>query len=155
MLNKEQLPQNDRLAGFLRESINTFIGRLNIPERTSDAHLDRMHYEEWVRFCLATSLVPDILAAACAVFDFDADVINERMPALLEQGLTAVPTNAAFISDAMAGLPDHRRMQIVVENLRGGRGDWTWEHEVRCALDDALCQTLDIPEPAEQDIWDW
>ena len=70
MPDQDQFSDNDRLASFLRESINTFMGRLDIRERTSDAHEDRVHYEEWVRFCLVTSLVPDVLAAACAVFGF-------------------------------------------------------------------------------------
>ena len=155
MSDHDQFADRDRLVGFLRESIDRFMGRLNIPERTSDAHEDRVHYEAWVRFCLATSLVPDILAAACATFDFDADVINERMPALLERALTPVPMDAAFISDVMASLPDHRRMRVVAKNLHRGRGDWTWANEVRRAFDDALCQTLDIPDPSDQDVWDW
>ena len=69
MLDQEQFPDNDRLSRFLRESINRFMARLDIQERTSDAHDDQVHYEEWVRFCLVTTLVPDVLAAACAVFD--------------------------------------------------------------------------------------
>ena len=40
------------------------------------------------------------------------------MPALLEQALTPIPVDAAFIGDAMARLPDHRRMRVVAENLR-------------------------------------
>ena len=154
MLGQRHFPDNDRLGSFLRESIDRFMGRLNIPERTSDAHEDQVHYEEWVRFCLATWLVPDVLATACAVFDFDADILNERMPDLLERGLTLVPMDAAFISDVMTRLPDHRRMQIVVENLHRGLGDWTWAHEMRHAFDIALCQTLDIPDPPEgHDQW--
>ena len=154
MPDQEQFPDNDRLASFLRESIDNFMARLDIPERTSTAQDDRVHYEEWVRFSLATSLVPDVLAAACAVFDFDGDVLNDRMPALLERALTPIPADAIFIRDVMARLPDHRRMRVVAENLHLGRGDWTWEHEVRHALDTALCQTLDIPDPPEQDGWD-
>ena len=155
MLNTEQLPQNDRLARFPAGEHQHFHRPHEYSGTVLRAHLDRMHYKEWVRFCLATSLVPDILAAACAVFDFDDDVINERMPALLERALTAVPTNTAFISDAMSGLPDHRRMRIVVENLHGGRGEWTWAREVQHAFDDALCQTLAIAEPAEQSVRVW
>ena len=155
MPDMEQFQANDRLTSFLRESINRFMARLDIQERTSAAHEDQVHYEEWVRFCLVTSLVPDILAAACAVFDFDAEVLNDRMPALLEGALTPIPVDAAFIGDVMARLPDHRRMQVVAENLHLGRGEWTWEHEVKHSFDTALCETLDIPDPPEEDGWDW
>ena len=154
MPDQDQFSDNDRLASFLRESIDRFMNRPDIPERTSDAHGDRVHYEEWLRFCLATSLVPDVLAAACGVFDFDGEVLNDRMPALLERALTPIPMDALFISDAMARLPDHRRMRVVAGNLRLGRGDWTWEHEVRDSFNAALCQTLDIPDPPEEDGWD-
>ena len=75
-------------------------------------------------------------------------------PALLERALTPIPMDALFISDAMARLPDHRRMRVVAGNLRLGRGDWTWEHEVRDSFNAALCQTLDIPDPPEEDGWD-
>ena len=66
MPDMEKFPDNqdrDRLATFLRESVDRFMVRLDIKERTSAAHEDRVHYEEWVRFCLVTSLAPDILAA--------------------------------------------------------------------------------------------
>ena len=155
MPDQDQFSDNGRLAGFLRESIDRFMARLDIQERTSAAHDDRVHYEEWVRFCLVTSLLPDVMATACAVFDFDAEVINERMPALLERSLTPIPMDASFISDAMARLPDHRRMRVVAGNLRLGRGNWTWEHEVRNAFDTALCRAMDIPDPPEQDGWEW
>ena len=71
-MTDHEFPNNqDRLALFLRESIDRFMARLDIEERTSVAHEDRVHFEEWVRFCLVTSLIPDVLAVACAVFDFD------------------------------------------------------------------------------------
>ena len=145
----------DRLAPFLRESINRFMARLDIQERTSDAHEDRVHYEEWIRFCLVTSLLPDVLAAASAVFNYDAEVLNEKMPALLERALTPIPVDAAFINDAMSRLPDHRRMKIVAANLHLGRGGWTWAHEVRHSFSNALCHALDIPDPPEEESWDW
>ena len=151
----QEFPDSDRLAGFLRESINRFMARLDIRERTSPAHEDRVHYEEWVRFCLVTSLVPDVLAAACAVFDYDSQAINERIPALLERALTPIPVDAAFINDAMSRLPDHNRMKVVANNLHRGRGGWTWAHEVRHSFSNALCETLDIPDPPEEEGWDW
>lgn len=36
----QEFPDSDRLATFLRESIDRFIGRLDIKERTSDTHED-------------------------------------------------------------------------------------------------------------------
>ena len=151
----QEFPDSDRLATFLRESIDRFMGGLDIKERTSDTHEERVHYEEWVRFCLVTALVPDVLAAACGTFDFDAEVINDRMPALLERALTPIPVNAAFIDDAMSRLPDHQRMRVVAANLHMGRGGWTWAHEVQHSFSAALCQTLDITDPPEEESWDW
>ena len=77
------------------------------------------------------------------------------MPTLLERALTPIPVDAAFINDAMSQLPDHRRMQVVAENLHLGREEWTWEHEVKHSFDTALCETLDIPDPPEEEGWDW
>jgi hypothetical protein len=153
MQSQERFPDNDRLARFLRESVDRFMERLDIRERTSDTHEDRVHYEEGVRFCLVTSLVPDVLAAACGVFDFDAEVINHRIPALLERALTPIPMDAAFISDAMARLPDHRRMRVVAENLRLGRGAWSLADEARDSFSAALYQTLDIEAPPIEGDW--
>ncbi len=154
MPGTEQVPDHDRLAKLLRESIDRFMARLDIAERTSDAHEDRIHYEEWVRWCLVTSLVPDVLAASCAIYDFDGEVINRRIPALLERSLTPIPMDAAFIADGMSRLPDHRRMKVVAENLRRGRWDWTWEHEVRESFSSALHETLDINDPPiEGECW--
>ena len=58
MPDQEQFPDSDRLARFPRESIDGFMDRLDIKERNSDTHEDRVHYEEWVRFCLVTSPAP-------------------------------------------------------------------------------------------------
>ena len=77
------------------------------------------------------------------------------MPTLLERALTPIPVDAAFINDAMSQLPDHRRMQVVAENLHLGREEWTWEHEVKHSFDTALCETLDIPDPPEEEGRDW
>ena len=77
------------------------------------------------------------------------------MPNLIARALTPISMDALFIGDAMSRLPDHRRMMIVAENLHRGRGDWTLAAEARDSFSAALCQTLDIPEPPEQDGWDW
>ena len=58
MQDTEQFPDSDRLARFLRESIDGFMDRLDIKERNSDTHDEQVHYEEWVRFCLVTSPAP-------------------------------------------------------------------------------------------------
>ena len=61
MPDMDQFPDNqdcDRLATFLRESVDRFMARLDIKERASNTHEDRVHYEEWVRFCLVTSAGP-------------------------------------------------------------------------------------------------
>ena len=147
MTNPEQLPNSDRLSSFLRERVNQFMGLLDIEERISVRHEDRVHYEEWVRFCLVTSFVPDVLAIACAAFDFDPKVLNDRMPALIERALTTIPVDAEFIADVMSRLPDHQRMQIVGENLLGGRTDWTLADQARDTFNAALYQTLEIGDP--------
>ena len=151
----QEFPDSDRLATFLRESINRFMGSLDIKERTSATHEDRVHFEEWVRFCLVTALVPDVLAAACGAYEFDSEALNYRMPALLERALTPIPVDAAFINNAMSRLPDHNRMRIVAANLHLGRGDSTWAKEARHSFSAALYQTLDISDPSEEGNWDW
>ena len=146
--------QQNRLSEFLRKAIDRFMCQLDIQERTSSEHEDRVHYEGWVRFCVTTSLLPDVLAAACGTFTFDAEVLNERMPVLLERVLTPLPMDAGFIGEAMSGLPDHERMQVVDENLHLERGDRTLAEAARDSFDTALYETLGIQDPPiEWDYW--
>ena len=152
MSDPDQFQGNDRLSNFLRESVNDFMGLLDIEERTSAIHQDRVHYEEWVRFCVLTSLVPNVLAAACGVFDYDPEVLNNRMPALIERALTTIPVDATFISDVMSRLPDHERMKAIGDNPFRGRPSRTLADEARDSLNGALYQTLDIVEPPPEGI---
>ena len=153
MPNREFQDDRDRLSGFLRERVNRFMGQLDIKERTSDTHEGRVQYEEWVRFCLVTSLVPDILAAACAVFDYEADVLNHKIPALLKRALTPLPMDIQFIGNVMSALPDQSRMRDVSLNLHGGLGHFTLANEAIESFDAALCETLDIADPAIEGDW--
>ena len=152
MPDQQQFPDNDRLSRLLRESIDRFLARLDIEERTSAVHEDRVHFDEWVRYCLVTALVPDVLAVACGVFDYDAEVLNKGMPALLERALTPIPMDAAFIGDAMAGLPDHPRTRVVAGNLRG-MGNSALADEARQSFDAALYETLGIDDPPISGDW--
>ena len=131
----DQFPDLDRLSDLLRESVSQFMDHLNIEERTSSKHEEQVHFEEWVRYLLGTSLIPDVLAVACGVFEYDARVLNDRMPALLDRWVMTIPVDAEFISDVMARLPDHQRMKHVGYSL----GD-----EARHVFNAALYQVLDI-----------
>ena len=153
MPDREFPNDQDRLSGFLRKSVNRFMGSLDIRERTSATYEGRVHYEEWVRFCLVTSLVPDILAAACAVFDYDAEVLNDRIPALLKRALTPLPMDVSFIGDVMSALADQSRMGIISVNLHGGLGNFTLADEAIESFDAALYETLDIADPAIEGDW--
>ncbi len=153
MPNREFPNDEDRLSGFLRKSVNRFMGNLDIMERASDTHEGGVHDEEWVRFCLVTSLVPDILAAACGVFDYDAEVLNDKIPALLKRALTPLPMDVSFIGDAMSALPDQRRIRIVSVNLHGGLGNFTLADEAIESFDAALYETLDIADSAIEGDW--
>ena len=152
MSEPDQLQGNDRLSNFLRESVNDFMGLLDIEERTSAGHEDRVHYEEWVRFCVVTSLIPNVLAAACGVFDYDPEVLNNRMPALIERALTTIPVDATFISDVMFRLPDHERMKAIGDSLFGGQQDRTLADGALDSLNGALYQTLDVAESQPEGI---
>ena len=153
MPDREFPNDQDRLSRFLRESVNRFMGSLDIRERTSDTYEGRKQYDEWVRFCLVTSLVPDILATACAVFDYDAEVLNDRIPALLKRALTPLPMDIQFIGIVMSALPDQSRMRDVSLNLHGGMGNFTLADEAIESFDAALYETLDIADPAIEGDW--
>ena len=153
MPNREFQDDQDRLSGFLRKSVNHFMGQLDIKESTSDTHEGRVHYEEWVRFCLVTSLVPDILAAACAVYGYDAEVLNDKIPALLKCALTPLPMDVSFIGDVMSALPDQGRIRNVSMILHGGMGTFTLADEAVDSFDAALYRTLDIADPAIEGDW--
>ena len=153
MPNREFQDDQDRLSGFLRKSVNHFMGQLDIKERTSDTHEGRVHYEEWVRFCLVTSLVPDILAAACAVFEYDAEVLNDKIPALLKRALTPLPMDVSFIGDVMSALPGQRQIRHVSMILHGDMGTFTLADEAVDSFNAALYQTLDIDDPGIEGDW--
>ena len=153
MPNREFPNDQVRLSGFLRKSVNRFMGQLDIKERTSDTHEGRVQYEEWVRFCLVTSLLPDILAAACGVFDYDADALNHKIPALLKRALTPLPMDIQFIGNVMSALPDQSRMRDVSLNLHGGMGNFTLADEAIESFDAALYETLDIADPSIEGVW--
>ena len=153
MPNREFQDDQDRLSGFLRKSVNHFMGQLDIKERTSDTHEGRVHYEEWVRFCLVTSLVPDILAAACAVFEYDAEVLNDKIPALLKRALTPLPMDVSFIGDVMSALPGQRQIRNVSMILHGDMGTFTLADEAVDSFNAALYQTLDIDDPGIEGDW--
>ena len=153
MPDREFPDDQDRLSRFLRESVNRFMASLDINERTSDTHEGRVQYEEWVRFCLVTSLLPDTLAAACGVFDYEADVLNHKIPALLKRALNPLPMDVSFIGDVMSALPDRSRMRNVSVNLHGGLGNCTLADEAIETFDAALYQTLDIVDPAIEGDW--
>ena len=145
--------EQDRLSGFLRKRVNRFMGSLDIRERTSDTHEGQKQYEEWVRVCLVTSLVPDILAAACGVFDYDAEVLSHKIPALLKRALTSLPIDIQFIGNVMSALPDQSRMRDVSLNLHGGLGNFTLADEAIESFDAALYATLDLADPAIECGW--
>ena len=153
MPDREFPEEQDRLSGFLRKRVNRFMGSLDIKERTLDTHEGQKQYEEWVRFCLVTSLVPDILAAACAVFEYDAEVLNHKIPALLKRALTPLPMDIQFIGNVMSALPDQSRMRHVSLNLHGGLGNFTLADEAIDSFDAALYQTLDIADPTIEGDW--
>ena len=137
MPNPDQAPHLDRLSSILRESLNQFMELLDLEERKSPKHEDQVHYEEWVRYLLATSLIPDILAVACGVFECSSDIFN-TMPALLENSLATIPVDAEFIRNAMARLPDHPRMMNPNYDSLGD--------EARSAFNAALYHALNIEE---------
>ena len=153
MPDREFPDEQDRLSRFLRESVNRFMASLDIRERTLDTHEGQKQYEEWVRFCLVTSLVPDILAAACAVFEYDAEVLNHKIPALLKRALTPLPMDIQFIGNVMSALPDQSRMRDVSLNLHGGPGNFTLADEAIESFDAALYATLGIADPTIEGDW--
>ena len=152
---EQELPDDqERLSRFLRKSVNDFMGQLDIEERALDTHEGRQQYDKWIRFCLVTSLVPDILAAACAVFEYDAEVLNDKIPDLLKRALTPLPMDVSFIGDVMSALPDQRRIRNVSMILHGGMGTFTLADEAVDSFNAALYQTLDIDDPGiEVDWW--
>ena len=63
---------------------------------------------------LAAMLVADALAVVCGVSSYDPDVLNYRIPDLLDRALSAFSeVDAEFIGEMMARLPDHERMKMV------------------------------------------
>ena len=105
---------NGYIADFLRESIDHFMALLDVEERTSEAHEDKVHYEEWVRY-IVVALVADVLAVGCGVSDNNTDAINRGVPDLLDRALPVLPVDAEFIGEVMSRLPGHDRMEIVAD----------------------------------------
>ena len=110
-LNEEHLPN------LLRESIADFMEIIDIRERNGSSREDKIQYETWVRYCLVTMLIPDVLAIACGTFDKEEflDVINSKIPALLRNALVTIPSDAAFIGEVMSRLPESDQMKRVAD----------------------------------------
>ena len=143
MSSAAQGQDNGYIADFLRHRIDHFMELLNIEERTSEAHEDKVHYEEWVRY-LAAELVASSLAAACGVSSYDPDVLNDGIPDLLDRALSVIPIEAQFIGEVMARLPDHERMKIV--SWSGTPNAQTLADYAKESFTGALYITLGIPE---------
>ena len=141
---------NEFLARFLRDTISDSIAWISNWERdqASDeggmSREERMSFERWVRFNLTTRLIPDVLAAACGVFDYSGDVLNEGMPSLVREALTPVPTDVEFIRDMMARLPDDERTRRLSEVV--GQGDDLAEIAA-AAFGYSLYYTMDVEDP--------
>ena len=108
------------LSDFLKRSVADCITMISGYERGTPSHEEQVTFEQWVRFWLVCQFVPDVLAAACGVYDFDGDVVNRRMPDVVENVPSAVPINAGFIAEVMRQLPDQERMGGFLEGVYAG-----------------------------------
>ena len=108
------------LSDFLKRSVADCISMIGGYERGTPSHEEQVNFEQWVRFWLVCQFVPDVLAAACGVYDFDGDVVNRRMPDVVENVPSAVPINAGFIAEVMRQLPDQERMGGILEGVYAG-----------------------------------
>ena len=148
MTEEGQSNEIDYLADFLRDSINSFMRLIDIDERVSGAHEERVHYEEWVRFLVSTQLLPRVLAVACGVYDRASDVLNDGIPHLLERALATIPVDAEFIAGVMERLPDHERISVAASPAMLGTA--TLAEQARDSFNGALYSTLDV----EEDVWE-
>ena len=146
MSESDQVQDVNRNADFLRERIDHFMEVLNIEERTSAAHADMVHYEEWVRY-LAAELVADAIAVACGVSSYDPDVLNHRIPDLLDRALAVIPVDVDFIGEVMPRLPDHERMKMV--SWSGMPDDRNLADHAKESFTGALHITLGMEETEE------
>ena len=114
-------PEEDGyLSEFLRRSIADCISMIAGYERGAHTHEEQVNFEHWVRFWLVCQLMPDVLAAACGIYDFDGNVINRRMPDLVKNVPSSVPINAEFMAEAMRQLPDNERIRSILQGVYAG-----------------------------------
>ena len=122
MQNVPRPEEDGYLSEFLRRSITDCISMIAGYERGAYTHEEQVNFEHWVRFWLVCQFMPDVLAAACGIYDFDGDVINRRMPDFVENVPSAVPINAEFIAEIMRQLPDHERIGAILRGVYAGEG---------------------------------
>lgn len=120
MRHARRLEEDGYLSEFVRRSISDCVSVIAGYERGAPTHEEQVNFEQWIRFWLVCQFLPDVLAAACGVYDFDGDVINLRMPGIVENVPLAVPINADFIAEVMRQLPDQERMAAIFEGVYAG-----------------------------------
>ena len=143
MQNAQETRENEYLARFLRDSVADCIRMIASDEQAERDREEQVNFEQLVRFWLTCQLIPDILAVACGIFDFDGNVINQEMPDLIKNALPTVPLNAEFIAEVMRHVPDQERMSRLAVNLHSG------DDLISLALgqlNDSLHRTLQIDQ---------
>ena len=146
MQDAQGVRDNEYLAMFLRANVGDCIRMITNYERGEPGHEDQVNFEQWVRFWLTCQLIPDILALACGISDFDGDAINQGIPDLLRNALPTVPLDAEFVAEVMERLPDQGPMEFLAENLLS-QGDST--SLALGKFNDALHWTMEINHPDE------
>ena len=144
MQNAHGTGDDGYLARFLRDSVADCVKMIASDEQAERDREEQVNFEQLVRFWLTCQLIPDILAVACGIFDFDGNVINQEMPDLIKNALPTVPLNAEFIAEVMRQVLDQEKMNRLAANLHSG------DDLISLALgqlNDSLHRTMEIDQP--------
>ena len=104
------------LGGILKEEIAKCVKDITQDGKPSRSHQDQIEFEWRVRFWLENQFVPHVLAVACGVLDFDASLINQKMPELIRSSVSTLPKDAEFLSGIGKNV-DPELWEVLTDNI--------------------------------------
>lgn len=115
MKNGDDTERISSLSQILRDDVTECIKDITEDGQTNRSHEEQIEFELRVRFWLENQLVPAVMAVACGVYDFDASVLNQKMPELISSFVSGLP-EAEFLT-RISKLIDPERWAVISTNL--------------------------------------
>ena len=105
-----------RMAKLMKEAVDQFMEITSLAYHSTGTHQGKVDYEEWLRYCVTTSLVPDLMAIACGIENLaQGETVTETESIIKESADTTI-LEREFVEKMMTRVPDSERMQRIAEH---------------------------------------